>query len=89
MFLSLRSAHGIVEESCDCGVLSAGAVGGGGGGVRAVLQIQERYRDVQSFSESGLLCVKANFPPTTSSCSPSHLSSLIVGKREAAAELSV
>ncbi|XP_032392733.1 platelet endothelial cell adhesion molecule isoform X4 [Etheostoma spectabile] len=35
------------------------------------------------------LCVKTNLPPPTSSCSSSHLSSLIVGKREAAAELSV
>lgn len=39
--LSLHSAHGVVEESCDRGVLSAGGVGAGGG-VRAVLQIQER-----------------------------------------------
>ena len=37
----LRSAHGVVEESGDRGVLPANGVGDGAG-VRAVLQIQER-----------------------------------------------
>lgn len=39
--LLLRSAPGVVEESADRRVLSAGGVGVGGG-VCAVLQIQER-----------------------------------------------
>lgn len=41
--VSLHSAHGVMEESCDRGVLSAGGVSiGGRGGVHFVLQIQER-----------------------------------------------